>query len=163
MLQNLVEASFDLFRYLLLGDQLTPWELCVKLCHNRTNGNTPIITRIRGVTALKLWRERTESPRSWERSDRGTLVELCRHHWRQLICRSTMSIRSQEAQLICQGQTVQNVLPTDLNDQGSLAELESTVATHDPLLQGRDGPKDSAEKRDFSLPWPGAPCRRFCN
>ena len=25
--QNLVEASFDLFRYLLLGDQLKPWEL----------------------------------------------------------------------------------------------------------------------------------------
>ena len=24
---NLVEASFDLFRYLLLGDQLKPWEL----------------------------------------------------------------------------------------------------------------------------------------
>ena len=27
MLHNLVEASFDLFRYLLLGDQLKPWEL----------------------------------------------------------------------------------------------------------------------------------------
>ena len=24
---NLVEASFDLFRYLFLGDQLKPWEL----------------------------------------------------------------------------------------------------------------------------------------
>ena len=27
LLHNLVEASFDLFRYLLLGDQLKPWEL----------------------------------------------------------------------------------------------------------------------------------------
>ena len=27
LLQYLVEASFDLFRYLLLGDQLKPWEL----------------------------------------------------------------------------------------------------------------------------------------
>ena len=27
LLHNLVEASFDLFRYLLLGDQLRPWEL----------------------------------------------------------------------------------------------------------------------------------------
>ena len=27
LLHNLVEASFDLFRYLLLGDQLNPWEL----------------------------------------------------------------------------------------------------------------------------------------
>ena len=27
LLHNLVEANFDLFRYLLLGDQLTPWEL----------------------------------------------------------------------------------------------------------------------------------------
>ena len=27
LLHNLVEASFDLFTYLLLGDQLTPWEL----------------------------------------------------------------------------------------------------------------------------------------
>ena len=27
MLHNLVEANFDLFRYLLLGDQLKPWEL----------------------------------------------------------------------------------------------------------------------------------------
>ena len=27
LLHNLVEASFDLFRYLLLGDQLEPWEL----------------------------------------------------------------------------------------------------------------------------------------
>ena len=26
-LHNLVEASFDLFRYLLLGGQLKPWEL----------------------------------------------------------------------------------------------------------------------------------------
>ena len=34
MLRNLVEASFDLFRYLLPGDQLKPWELkCMhKLC-----------------------------------------------------------------------------------------------------------------------------------
>ena len=27
LLHNLVEASFDLFRYLLPGDQLKPWEL----------------------------------------------------------------------------------------------------------------------------------------
>ena len=27
LLHNLVEASFDLFRYRLLGDQLRPWEL----------------------------------------------------------------------------------------------------------------------------------------
>ena len=27
LLRNLVEASFDLFRYLLLSDQLKPWEL----------------------------------------------------------------------------------------------------------------------------------------
>ena len=27
LLHNLVEASFDLFRHLLLGDQLKPWEL----------------------------------------------------------------------------------------------------------------------------------------
>ena len=27
LLHNLVEASFDLFRYRLLGDQLKPWEL----------------------------------------------------------------------------------------------------------------------------------------
>ena len=27
LLHNLVEASFDLFRYLLLGNQLKPWEL----------------------------------------------------------------------------------------------------------------------------------------
>ena len=27
LLQNLVEANFDLFRYLLLDDQLKPWEL----------------------------------------------------------------------------------------------------------------------------------------
>ena len=27
LLHNLVESSFDLFRYLLLGDQLKPWEL----------------------------------------------------------------------------------------------------------------------------------------
>ena len=27
LLHNLVEASFDLFRYLLLGDQLETWEL----------------------------------------------------------------------------------------------------------------------------------------
>ena len=26
LLHNLVEASFDLFRYLLVGDQLKPWE-----------------------------------------------------------------------------------------------------------------------------------------
>ena len=27
LLHNVVEASFDLFRYLLLGDQLEPWDL----------------------------------------------------------------------------------------------------------------------------------------
>ena len=27
LLQDLVEASFDLFRYILLSDQLIPWEL----------------------------------------------------------------------------------------------------------------------------------------
>ena len=47
LLHNLVEASFDLFRYLLLGDQLKPWELhplvsytsCMNLnllCHNNS-------------------------------------------------------------------------------------------------------------------------------
>ena len=32
LLRNLVEASFDLFRYLFLGDQLEPW------VHARPNG-----------------------------------------------------------------------------------------------------------------------------
>ena len=27
LLHNLVEAGFDLFRYLLVGDQLEPWEV----------------------------------------------------------------------------------------------------------------------------------------
>ena len=32
LLHNLVEASFDLFRYLLPGDQLKPWELQDLIC-----------------------------------------------------------------------------------------------------------------------------------
>ena len=33
LLHNLVEASFDLFGYLLLGDQLIPWELAMKVSY----------------------------------------------------------------------------------------------------------------------------------
>ena len=36
MLHNLVKGSFDLFRYLILGDQLKPWELHFYCFHIRS-------------------------------------------------------------------------------------------------------------------------------
>ena len=44
LLHNLVEASFDLFRYLLLGDQLKPWEHVIHMSNMRTSGKLPTCT-----------------------------------------------------------------------------------------------------------------------